>query len=639
DHHLTWTLAWASRPNGLPLPTGTALVDLTLDGQPVIFPLVDAAGLLRLGARDSDGPGENRLTLEVSRRVDDGVPLRVSTHIELRASGTAREVALGQVIVPGTLPYAVTADLPARLMPDGALTVQLRPGTFHVDVDAVAPGPVTKLAAPELPAPWPDHEVWAVHTDDPVRMVDLSGPPGVDPARTTLPEAWRGLPAFVVSPATPLEIAELRRGEPDPAPNAVQLDRELWLDLDGAGMTVRDTFSGSISQGWRLDVLPPTELGHASDHGDDVVITTRDGAVGVELRDTSLSLVAEGRLAGRALPAVGWAQDVQQLGVQLHLPPGWTLAWASGVDALDGPDPSWTLFDLFYVLVLGLALSRLLGRRWGALALVALALARHVQGAPSATWVALTVLLALGRVAAPGWAQVGVTWARRGTLLLLFGLLAPLVYAQVQGGLYPQLAERGWRSYDSYDKMASYEPILARGGSERKMEIQGSDGWSRGQLTKVDPNAVVQTGPGIPTWTWDTWQLRWSGPVARDQELRLWLLGPTANLLLALVRSGLLLALALEITRRERRAAALLALLILLPGRSLAAPDGLDELQARLAAPPACGDQCATAASTELTVEGDTLTVDVEVHAAALTSWPLPGPAEAWVPRRVELDG
>ncbi|HMW43666.1 MAG TPA: hypothetical protein PKC88_14925, partial [Plasticicumulans sp.] len=140
DHHLTWTLAWASRPNGLPLPTGTALVDLTLDGQPVIFPLVDAAGLLRLGARDSDGPGENRLTLEVSRRVDDGVPLRVSTHIELRASGTAREVALGQVIVPGTLPYAVTADLPARLMPDGALTVQLRPGTFHVDVDAVAPG-------------------------------------------------------------------------------------------------------------------------------------------------------------------------------------------------------------------------------------------------------------------------------------------------------------------------------------------------------------------------------------------------------------------------------------------------------------------------------------------------------------------
>ena len=41
-----------------------------------------------------------------------------------------------------------------------------------------------------------------------------------------------------------------------------------------------------------------------------------------------------------------------------------------------------------------------------------------------------------------------------------------------------------------------------------------------------DPDARVPTGPGRPEWTWQEVSLAWSGPVARDQELRLWLLPP-----------------------------------------------------------------------------------------------------------------
>src|SRR5205807_2599555 len=51
-----------------------------------------------------------------------------------------------------------------------------------------------------------------------------------------------------------------------------------------------------------------------------------------------------------------------------------------------------------------------------------------------------------------------------------------------------------------------------------------------------DPYALVQTGPGLPRWHWTTLPLHWSGPVAASQRLRLYLLSPTANLVLAFVR-------------------------------------------------------------------------------------------------------
>src|SRR5207248_7748081 len=60
-----------------------------------------------------------------------------------------------------------------------------------------------------------------------------------------------------------------------------------------------------------------------------------------------------------------------------------------------------------------------------------------------------------------------------------------------------------------------------------------------------DKNAMVQTGPGLPRWEWRALAISYSGPVDRTQQLRLWLVGPAANLVLALVRVLLLALLVL----------------------------------------------------------------------------------------------
>ncbi len=713
DHQVEGAFQWASLPQGLPLPTTTGAVSLRVSGAEVTQPAIDEQGLLRLGPGGS-ASSEERLDLEVSRHVTDGVPLRVDTHITLRAAGSAREVQLGQVGVSGTRPVSLSADLPARFGADGELLVQVRAGTFTIEIEALHDGPVTSLAAPALEAPWPAQEYWAVTTDDLVRAVELSGPPAVDPARTPLPEDWRGLATYLVSSEQPLAFDELRRGEPEPAPNRLALDREIWLDTDGGGYTFRDRFQGSMAQGWRLSMLPPFELGHAVEGGRDLVITRDDqGLPGVALRSNALRLVAESRVEDRggALPAVGWNTDVTRASATLHLPPGWRLLAASGVDRVPGSLlHDWDLFDLFYVLILALAAGRLLGWRWAAVALLGLALSRQHGAAPSWTWVFLLVSVGLHRWVPEGWPRkvaLGLRWSFGAILMLI---LVPFAVDQVKTGLFPVL-EHPWQSsvpdqgvftgippqdgqyasdFEDLDQTMNVEmvalPEQAPMEKARTREIPVLDGLisssdvsvTRGSGKKdelqadrylslqYDPTSVATTGPGVQQWNWNPsaaelyeWDgmpsfggdpvLEWSGPVTSDHEIRLFLLGPEANGGLNILRVLLLLALGLRMAglkslRMPKGLGAASATLLLgaltLPATALATPDAavLQQLEARLTQAPACGRDCVSTPSLGFAVEGDRLVITAEVHAAARSSWPVPGPARTWVPAEVLVD-
>ena len=60
---------------------------------------------------------------------------------------------------------------------------------------------------------------------------------------------------------------------------------------------------------------------------------------------------------------------------------------------------------------------------------------------------------------------------------------------------------------------------------------------------QYDPNALTQTGPGMPNWLpFETFNFSWSGPVTRDQMVSFTLIGPKTNLVLAFSVSFLLLS-------------------------------------------------------------------------------------------------
>ena len=54
---------------------------------------------------------------------------------------------------------------------------------------------------------------------------------------------------------------------------------------------------------------------------------------------------------------------------------------------------------------------------------------------------------------------------------------------------------------------------------------------SRLNLQELDPSLSVNTGAGLPGWSWNRVELSWSGPVKAGQQMRFWLIPPAANFL------------------------------------------------------------------------------------------------------------
>lgn len=617
-HLIEGQIPWASMPPGLLLPQQLGVLAFWLDGA-ALERSADAEGRLWLmKARLDEAPSADTLSLHTARLIEDQVPLRLSTHYELAVAGRAREIVLPHALLPGLVAESLSSALPLRLREDGSLVLQARAGRWTVDLQARSSAPVQGLSLPAAPAAAAasakaaattegeaapaGEEIWAFAANNDVRLVSVEGAPAVDPKQTVMPQAWQVHPAYRMQPGMTLKLQQTRRGNPEPAPDALRLQRQLWLDFDGRGFTAQDRIQGQVSRSSRLELAEGGLLGRAAIDGVDQPITrmperAAQGAPGgFELRQGQANLSADSRWpaegSGTALglPASGWSADFKQLQTQLHLPPGWRLLHASGPDQLSSSwIARWTLWDFFFVLLSALAAGRLLGWRQGALLGAALLLSWHMDGAPRFLWLLWLGLLALNkalRAAAPlqqrlPRLQPGLHAAERLCLGLVALLLLPYAVAQVRLSLYPTL-ERPFQQVglnsperadspvaaaaeaviaDEVAEVAAAAPAPAQEpdsnpyasrrilGSAKQMSAQ-QDGR---RLQQMDPGARVQTGPGLPRWSWSVHALRWQGPVQAGQTLELYLLPPAGTAVLRLSSLLLMLAALLVLARAGAR--------------------------------------------------------------------------------------
>ncbi|MBI5609039.1 MAG: hypothetical protein HY902_09175 [Deltaproteobacteria bacterium] len=722
-HQVTGALPWHEIPEILALPGDVAVVELTLRGAPVEHPRRDDVGRLLLQKDGAAAAETDSLSITVARRLEDGVPLRQTTRLTLRVGGKAREVLLGPVLNAGFRPTHLTSPIPAQLGGDGALRVHVRPGTHTVEICSVLAAPVAAIAVMELSGDmWELPETWVWQPDETLRSVELSGLAAVDPERTQLADDWKKGRCLVASPGQSLTLKVTRRGEQQAPPNQLNLQRDWWLDLDGQGLTSRDHLTGTMHQGWQLQASAGWQLGHVAVGGQDQLVTLGEGATavalsGAELRTGNLNVDAELRMKGPPgeLRAVGWNADVQSLRTTLHLPPGWTLLSAHGVDHLPRTWlDSWTLFDFFFILLVTIGFGRLLGWLWGGLWLLALVLCHDQFDAPQVLWIFALIGLGLLAVLPAGRFRQVVVVGHALVLVSLVSVAIGFAAGQLRHGLYPQVP--GSDGFGVIDGLVQTEradlapmaappaPEAAAGAAqdleqaaqagekkeaeaaqrqEAVLKLAESDKdsnaqnafqvvsrttrqapgkkakWSYGNqnIQQIDPQAVVQTGPGVPTWHWSSWQLGWSGPVRADHTIELWLLSPRANLVLAVLRALLVLLLSarlLDLGRLKRwlgtlqvgpETGILLAALLLpslwpQPVQATEAPpsDVLDTLHKRLVAAQQCEGPCLVASQLELRADGQQLKMIADVSAQRPAAWVIPGPGDAADVRRVLID-
>ncbi|WP_296700417.1 hypothetical protein [Thiocapsa sp. UBA6158] len=679
-HRVTGRFVWDRSPDVLLIPPIIGLVALIRDGRAVPTPRLDRTNRLWLG--DPTGSQTERsgdpLSLEVYRRIQDSLPLEVLTRLRLEVSGGAREVRLGPVLLPGGIPMRIDSPLPARLEEDGMLRVQVRPGRWALDVVEHHQGDVSELSRPDAGAPWPEREIWAFAAEPALRRVEPSGLDAVDPRQTGIPDEWSRLPVYRAEPGGVLRLTEQVRGDPDPGPERLRLDRELWLDFDGKGYSVQDRIGGQLSRGWRLDAGPALALGAVSVDGRPVLITRLNDAAspGVEVRRGSLDVIADARLesAPGRVPASGWATEFEKVDARLYLPPGWDLLTVQGVDNLPSTWVGrWSLLDLFLVLITTLGIGRIWGWGWALLALLTLGLTWQAPGAPRLIWLHLLAAAALLRLIPEAPVRTGLRRLRTlATLyfrLALLGLLViglPFLVTEVRDGLFPHL-ERPWMALGDAESGTGMSAVPAPAFALRSaMDMEATSKRERlsGALSEpatpipepidlMDPDARLQTGPGIPDWRWNSVELRWSGPVGEQESARLWLLTPTLNLVLSILGAVLLVLLGARLAglvgARVTHGASLALLVALGLGTTLATEPAsaedlpsaelLGELRTRLLAPPDCLPHCVDLSLMVLAADPDRLVLDLILDAAVAVAAPVPGGAGGWLPTEIRVDG
>jgi hypothetical protein len=772
SHKINGSFVWSTPPESLSLPNAVGLVELTMNGRAVAQPNLGDNGQLWL-AQDADGgdrAAASQLTVRINRLIDDSIPARITTQLELVASGKNQEVVLPNAVLNGFIPIELKSGLPARVEADGKLRVQVRAGRWEIMVVARNQEPLMSLASPfkrvvetatalgtaatataaetkSAPANKPNNivlpteEVWAFQAHNELRLVTPEGLAPVDPAQTTLPQAWRRFPSFVVQGNDTLKLNESKRGDPQPAPDRLALRRNIWLDFDGRGYTVQDNITGSMNSSWRMEMPAPSVLGRAAVTGADPKKPTGDGnpaMVGIEVRRGQASVIADSRIEtdSKKLSAVGWRKDFNSVAATLHLPPGWRLIATQGTDASRTAwVAKWTLLDLFLLLMVALSFGRLFGAKWGVIALGGITLAYHEVGVPIAPWLVALGAIALIRVLPKDGKFAKFMQAGRVLALLAVALtLLPFMVSQVRQAMYPVLekkiqtvySEEGYGRNRAQNNNMNMEmqqaPVTAAPAPAavtplevqvmdaqanpkwpEKIEVSGSrvDSYAvkekssmlskqnaQFRLDNYDSKAMIQTGPGLPGWTWNSHELTWSGPVEQSQQLSLWLVSPFWNSvlrILCVVLLGAMLLCILELIKRwpigltpksgepfdfaslatglgkgksvakkssdsqpaVTSASLLAACLITIAALTqaphaqaqLPTPELLEQLRSRLAVTPSCLPQCASIPRMSVNAAGDAISLRLEIHASEDVAVPLPGGAKEWRAQQVLING
>jgi hypothetical protein len=492
----------------------------------------------------------------------------------------------------------------------------------------------------------------------------------------------------VVKPQDTLKLKTQRRGEADPAPDRLELKRTWWLEFNGKGFTVEDRIKGILSQSWRLGLNPPAQLGRVRVSGQDRLITRLEpqASPGVELRQGMLNLTAESTMPflKNEISAVGWNHDFQKASVNLRLPPGWKLFTAKGVDQISTSLlKRWSLLDIFIVLIISLAVWRLLNWGWGVIALLGVGLSFHEPAAPQFTWLFLLAALALLKLLPQGRLKRLISLTRWVAVGLLLTTAIPFLVLQARVGLYPQLERPGYYHASLAPDIFSLakkepedvmvKPAPAPSPRMKKAPARVMQAPARGKsylgdaknqmaqnalkqrpLAMTDPNALIQTGPGLPDWRWRTINLSWNGPVDKDHRLRLYLLSPAFNLALTWLRVILvaLILAALIIPKGNYKGiiknfgvVVLLAGLLAIPAQNALANDQnyppealLKELEARLLKPHECFPNCAVISRMQIKAAFDELAIMLETQSAIDAAVPLPGAGANWGFRKVFLN-
>ncbi len=677
-HQISAKINYKDTTKFLKLPPNVALVKLYKDGDEVSNIKIDKHNRLWFKESAKVVSKKGNISLSIYRKVRDAHPIHVETYLHLRVSGKSRSVLIDGILLDGFSPLSVSSKLQASITKKHQLKLQVRAGEWVVKVNSYHPDAITTLKESKVSLVSSDQEVWVFESESNYRTVEIEGVTAIDATQTNLPKKWKHLPAYLMDSKSVMKIKPLYQGKELGQKNSLSLNRQLWLDFDGAGYTIKDQISGTINQIQRLEALH-FDLGSVEIDNRPKLITTlkKSDKKGVELRAKSLNLNAISRYNGNISkpPANGWSEKFIKQNAQLNLPPGWKLFASFGSDNRGKSwIEKWDLMDIFLVLLLGIALYQLYGWSLAIVSTAFLILLWQERDAPTIIWLFLLAVVALLRVIDKG--RIKKVLNIGFMLLIAVAVMQVLVFSiyEIRTALYPQFEKhdiyypsRGLNipmREDSIgmDSVAESKAIVKRKiGKYNKQDtyMQSVPVSTRNiAQNKIDPDSVVQTGPGIPGWHWQTHQFSWQSGVGSDDKLSLWLISPIMNKVLNILRIiGMLFLLYIFLKAYTKpmiekvkeqfwakdsiKALFILAVILQAPmdlKADIPSPKLLKELKNKLLQAPQCLPNCAQIEKISFRAIDDKLSIKIDTSVGSDTAIPLIGNRDTWLPQSVKVD-
>jgi hypothetical protein len=702
-HNITGNLSWIEMPRTMTIPAQTGLVQLTLNGKSVTNPSLEGSNQLWLSNNQPKNAAahQDALSVRVFRKIEDTIPLRMTTQLQLGVSGKEREIELGQLLLDGFTVLDFASDLPAHIEKDGSLRVQLKPGNWELNLTSQSITNNKNFSYKATNDAWPHEEIWVIEAQRQLRSVQISGAQSVDPQQTQLPEDWKRLPAYLVTPQTHFTLEELYRGENKDIANELKLQRSAWLGFNGKGFIFNDNIHGEIHSS-RIETLKPVELTSAAIDGEPQVITQLDKNenAGLEIRSRNLSLQAVSKLErSLTIPVTGWNQDINDARTTLFLPPGWSLFTATGTSNEYGSWISkWTLWDMFAVLIIAVAFARLTSLPMGILAGLGLIVIYQRLGAPVFIWLNLLAVIALASVVTGKFKS----WILRYgyfSFLSLAIITLPFMVREARILFNPSLEnENFWvvsssSIFQSNHKAAYAVPMAAPAPVSEVEEVvvtgakldsvsdenigqfpdtniaeslqrSGGAKLQKSLVQRYDPSLQTQTGIAVPTHNQHVINLYWDGPIKKGETTKLFLISPIFNKLGNLLAILLPVFMSLILLRKFLGMTGLTLPSVRFPGSHVTGlasvliltccsffipapvqaditidPALLKELEARLTEAPKCLPNCAAIERMTVDAKQDQLKLELVINANELIALPMPSAHIQWRPNQVILDG
>ncbi|MFT5084162.1 MAG: hypothetical protein ACI9Y1_002214 [Lentisphaeria bacterium] len=691
-HKVSGKFKWDKRPGQLAIPQNVAIVSLLIEGKSRV---VDRRNGLLIFSSKSDvtlKKADDSLTLEVFRLLNDGVPITMITDVGLSVSGKAREVTFGSVMLAGTEVLHIQSSIPARIESDGSMRAQVSPGEHTIRVHSRFVGSPSTITTKKLTKEWPQSEYISFKSATAIRQANLSGPVSIDTSQVSIPSEWAEYPTFRMSDGETLILETEFRGDHSPAANTLYVTRDLWLDFNGEGITALDRISGEMNKGWRLNAAKGTNIGRATVDEEPVLITRDENLEGIEVRSPNIELKAVTRIESRSdFSASGWNARADQFSATLHLPPGWRVLHAKGIDRVWGTWLSkWDLWDVFLVLIIISATRKLIGNRVAALAGTTFLIALHEPGNPLLIIPLLLIVIALLPLVS---GKIKSILRSVGVLLGVALALSVISFAvsTFRLAIYPSLeltaiGTYNQNSYNSSYSRAASAPAEQMGddfeASESKVrtmsrakEVRSEEvlvtGIRKQNLYQVTENDRVQTGPGLPTWTWSSVSFESSSPVPANQSLSIYYSSPLVtsiwrvlSVFLIALYAGVVLKRLASLSRFKgagrsglggaaggtapAAAIVLATCFVFLIGLSHS-PNALsddyppehllDSLEKRLTKAPDCLPACFSLNDGQITVNGTDIRLQFSAYMAADIALPLPRSHGTWALVSVSENG